>query len=151
MKKRWNAAIWFGFGLCLLAFFSYFFFFAQFPVTRDFPWLNLLFFAAGFVFLAVGLRRAFRSPETYRGRIAGPILGILGSLVLGFFLFYIVYASRQLPVSPDAPQVGQKAPGFALPDTGGRTVGLSTLLSQPVPNGNAAGSWVVLIFYRGYW
>ena len=61
--ERWNAAIWAGFGLCLLAFFSYFFFFAQFPITRDIPWVNVLLFAAGIGCLVVGLRRAFRSPD----------------------------------------------------------------------------------------
>lgn len=151
MKRRWNAAIWYGFGLCLLAFFSYFFFFAQFPATRDFPWLSLLLFAAGIACLVVGLRRAFRAPDTYRGRIAGPIVGVLSSLVLGFFLFYITYASRQLPSPANAPQAGQTAPDFALPDQEGRTVALSTLLSEPAPGGNTTGSWVLLIFYRGYW
>ena len=151
MKKRWNAAIWCGFGLCLLAFFSYFFFFAQFPVTRDFPWVNLLLFAAGVASLVVGLRRAFRAPDRYRGRIAGPIVGILSSLVLGFFVFYVTYASRQLPAPANAPHAGQIAPDFSLPDQEGRTVVLSTLLSQPAPVGTASGSWVLLIFYRGYW
>ena len=71
--------------------------------------------------------------------------------MLGFFLFYVAYASRQLPPPTNAPHVGQVAPDFALPDGEGRTTALSTLLSQPAPGGNAAGSWVLLIFYRGYW
>ena len=47
--QRFNWQIWVGFLLSLIAFFSYFLVFVWFPVTRDFPWANLLLFgiAAG--------------------------------------------------------------------------------------------------------
>jgi len=52
----------------LAGFFSYTFF-AQFPITRDFPSANLLLFAAGGIYLVVGLFRAFCKPQIYRGKI----------------------------------------------------------------------------------
>lgn len=138
-----------GFLVCVVAVASYPFFFAGFPVTRDVPWANWLLFALGFGLLGAGLARAFRQPGRYRGRIAGPILGVLSLALLGAFLFLTLSYARQLPESAGAPQVGETAPDFTLPDMHGRPVRLSGLLEAP---GNGApGSWVLLIFYRGYW
>lgn len=53
-----------------------------------------------------------------------------------------------LPPSPRAPAVGARAPEFTLPDTNGQPVTLSKLLA---PEGSPKGSWVLLVFYRGYW
>ena len=73
MKIRgFNWPIWAGFLLTLIAFFSYFFVFVWFPVTRDFPWANLLLFAIAAALLLVGVRRAF-APD--RGPPAGSRLG----------------------------------------------------------------------------
>jgi hypothetical protein len=41
MKRKWNCPIWVGFVVAVGGLFSYEFF-AQFPITRDFPWANLL-------------------------------------------------------------------------------------------------------------
>jgi hypothetical protein len=54
MKRSWNWSLWIGFLFALGGFLSYTFF-AQFPVTRDFPWANLLLFAAGGIFLVLRL------------------------------------------------------------------------------------------------
>ena len=59
-------------------------------------------------------------------------------------------AQKPLPASQGSPQVGQKAPGFTLPDTSGKSVKLSELLATPAVPG-AKGPWLLLIFYRGYW
>ena len=40
--QRFNWPVWTGFLLSFIAYFSYFFLFVRFPVTRDFPWANLL-------------------------------------------------------------------------------------------------------------
>ncbi len=141
MKRSWNWAIYAGFAVVVFAFVSYFLLFSQFPLTRDFPWLNLLLFALGLGLLWTGSRRGWRQREQYRGRIAGPTLAMLSVLVLGFFLFYNFSFSAQLPESRGAPKVGEAAPDFTLPDQEGKPVKLSELRGQPV----------LLVFYRGYW
>lgn len=153
MGRRWNLLGPAGFLVILLAFLSYFVFFARFPATRDFPWVNLLLFAAGLALLALGLRRAFRQPERYGGKISGVVLGVLSLLVLGLFLFYNFSFSSKLPTAQGAPRVGEKAPDFSLPDQNGDPVRLSKLLAAPASSQAAMRSrpWVLLVFYRGYW
>ena len=56
--------------------------------------------------------------------------------------------STPLPTSAGAPAVGVKAPDFTLPDANGTAVTLSRLDGG---GGSAKGSWVLLVFYRGYW
>jgi hypothetical protein len=141
MKRRWNWTLWVGFLLSVAGLFSYLFF-AQFPITRDFPWANLLLFGAGGIFLLVGLVRAFGRPQVYRGKIFGSIFTALALLAFAFFAYEIFYVLRQVPLSAQAPRVGEKAPAFTLPDQTGNQIALTNLLS---PNG------AVLIFYRGHW
>jgi AhpC/TSA family len=123
--------------------------FSRYPATRDVPWVNWLLFALGLGLVGAGIVRAYRSPERWRGKVLGPILGVLSLAVLGLFLFMTMIYARQLPVSSGAPKVGEKAPDFTLPDSQGRPVRLYDLLGSP--SGGAPGSWVILIFYRGYW
>jgi hypothetical protein len=141
MKQKWNWPIWIGFIVAVGGLFSYEFF-AQFPITRDFPWANLLLFCVSAILLGLGLVRAFGRPHLYRGKILGPIFATVALLVFAFFAYATFYLVRQLPASAAAPRVGQKAPDFTLPDQNGRTVALADLISD---NG------VLLIFYRGYW
>jgi hypothetical protein len=150
MKRSWNWRLWAGFLLVLAGVLSYIPIFTRFPFTRDFPWVNLLMFAGGLALLAVGLVRAFRKPDVYRGRIFGPALALLSVLGVAFFCWGIFYIARQLPASAAAPRVGAKAPDFALPDQDGKPVALAELISSPqTPGGKANGA--VLIFYRGHW
>jgi AhpC/TSA family protein len=141
MKRSWNWALWAGFAVALAGLFTYPVF-AQFPVTRDFPWANLLLFGAGALLLLIGLFRAFGRPQLYRGKIFGSIFAVLSLCLFAFFAYEILYMVRQVPLSAEAPHVGQKAPEFTLPDQHGKNVALADLLS---PNG------AVLIFYRGHW
>jgi len=134
--------LWIGFIFALAGFLSYTFF-AQFPITRDFPWANLLLFAVGGILLVMGLFRSFGKPQVYRGKILGPILATLAVLIFGLFSYVVFYELRQVPPSTGAPRVGQKAPDFTLPDQDGKDVTLSNLVS-----GSKA---VALIFYRGFW
>jgi hypothetical protein len=169
MKIRtFNWPIWTGFLLSLIAFFSYFFVFVWFPVTRDFPWANLLLFAGAGALLLVGLWRAFAPdrrapavsqpgvidrPHPVRSKIVAAVLAPLSVAIFGFFIFSSFIIARRLPASSGHPQVGQKAPDFTLSDTSGKPVSLSELLSS-TSGGNAAATrpkGVLLIFYRGYW
>jgi hypothetical protein len=142
MKRRWNWPIWIGFVVAIGGLFSYEFF-AQFPLTRDFPWANLLLFGIGAALLIGGLFRAFGRPQRYRGKVFGSIFSAIAFLFFAFFCYEIFYVLRQVPPSSGAPRVGQKAPDFILLDQTGKLVGLGDLLS----NSRA----VVLIFYRGFW
>lgn len=141
-RKRWNWSSWLGFLFVLAGFLSYTFF-AQFPITRDFPWANLLLFAVGGILLVLGLFRAFGKPQVYRGKIFGPILATLGILMFGLFSYVFFYELRQVPPSTGAPRVRQKAPEFALSDQDGKDVSLRDLVT-----GSKA---VALIFHRGFW
>lgn len=150
MQRRWNLYLWVGFPVVLAAPLSYLTVFIRFPATRDFPWAPLLIFGVGLTLIGRGLARAYREPQAYRGKIAGPILMTLGVALLAFFSFGIVYLARQLPPSKGAPQVGQKAPDFTLPDKDGNPVALSELLGSG-SSGREGVNGVLLIFYRGYW
>ena len=141
MKRKWNWPIWIGFIVAVGGLFGYEFF-AQFPVTRDFPWATFVLFGVGAALLIVGLFRAFGRPQLYRGKIFGSIFAVITALLFAFFAYEIFYVLRQVPLSAQAPRVGQRAPSFSLPDQNGKEVALNDLLS---PNG------AVLIFYRGHW
>jgi hypothetical protein len=149
-KRSWNPILWVGFALVLVGFASYPFFFARFPITRDFPWANLALLALSVFLVCAGVVRAFRQPDVYRGKVSGSILGVLTVLLVGFF-----------PASHGAPKVGEMAPDFTLPDSQGNLVTLSAMLdSSFAPNGSTSATagtgsaqtaGTVLIFYRGYW
>ena len=141
MKGRWNWPLWLGFVIAVGGLFSYEYF-ALFPITRDFPWANLLLFGIGAALLLIGLFRAFGRPQLYRGKVFGSIFTAVALLLFAFFSYEIFYVLKQVPLSAQVPRVGEKAPEFSLPDQDGKQVALADLLS---PNG------AVLIFYRGYW
>ena len=157
--KRFKWAIWAGFLLTLISGFSFLFFFINFPITRDFPWVNLLLFAIALALIAVGLRRAFAVPQPAEGgarrsilsKIVASGLATLSVLMIGLFVFSVFVVSRWLPPSTGAPQVGQKAPEFTLSDMSGREVSLSELVAAPIPGQTNAKKGVLLVFYRGFW
>jgi hypothetical protein len=149
--RKFNWALWAGFLLSLIAFLSYFFIFVWFPVTRDFPWANLLLFAGAIALLVLGVRRGFSREPSHptRSKIVSSIAATLGVAIFAFFIFVVFISGRWLPASHGAPQVGQKAPEFSLSDKNDKTVSLSELLASPI-NGKAPRG-VLLVFYRGYW
>jgi hypothetical protein len=150
MKTRsFNWPVWAGLLLSVVAFISYFFVFVRFPVTRDFPWANLLLFAVAAALLLIGVRRAFAPERRLGSKVAGLVAATLSAAIFGFFVFSTFVVARWMPAAQGAPEVGQKAPAFSLSDTDGRPVSLSALLSTPV-NGKAPKG-VLLVFYRGYW
>lgn len=149
--RRINWPLWVGLLLTIAAFMSYFFIFVWFPITRDFPWANFLLFLLAAVLLFLGLRRGFASgrPHPTRSKIISVIVSAFCVLVIGLFAFAYFVGGRMLPASKGAPQVGQRAPDFTLPDTTGKQVSLNELMTTPI-NGKAPRG-VLLIFYRGYW
>jgi hypothetical protein len=142
LKRRRNILSWAGFAIVLVALVSYVPFFALFPATRDIPWANYLLFLAGSILLAVGVRRAFREPERYRGKVSGSILAALSVLLFAFFVASVTYFAKQIP-APGALAVGRKAPPFVLADAAGKPVSSADLLT--------GHRGLVLVFYRGYW
>ena len=147
--KRINWSIWTGFVLSLLATLSYPLVFVRWPITREFPWANLILFAIALVFLFLGLRRAFQPDKGIVSKVFSSLAAVFGVFLLAGLLFLIYVMGSWLPKSTGAPQVGQKAPAFTLTDSNDKPVTLAQLLSEPVNNKPAKG--VLLIFYRGYW
>ena len=134
----------------IAAFLSYFMVFANFPATRDFPWVNLILFALGLVLLGAGVRRAFAQPGRWFGKISAGLLSALSVLILALFVWYNFSFSSQLPPSAGAPKVGEKAPDFTLPDSNNQPVKLSELVAGLGTEPGKDRS-LLLVFYRGYW
>lgn len=148
MKRRWNLPIWAGTLVLVAVAVTFFPLIDRFPDYRDNPWSTLLVEVAGCALIVFGAARAYRDPAAWRGRVAGTILGILALGFTGLFVFGSLVEARNIPPSGGAPQVGQKAPDFTLPDAAGRPVALSDLLASAA---HPEGGSVLLIFYRGYW
>lgn len=149
VMKNFNWQLWAGFVVILFSFLSYPFLFIDYPLLRDFPWLNLLLFAVGFGLLILGLRRAFRPGRKAISKLSAVVVTTLGVLVVAFFIFIAFIEARRLPLSAGAPQLGQKAPDFTVTDINNQPVALADLLTQRINDKPAKG--VLLIFYRGYW
>src|ERR1041385_343437 len=126
--KRINWQVSTGFLLSLIAAFSYPFVFVRWPITREFPWANLVLFAIAFVFLFLGLRRAFKPDKRIVSKIFSSLAAAFGVFLLGALLFMFFVMGTWLPKSAGAPQVGQKAPGFTLIDSNDKPVTLAQLL-----------------------
>ena len=141
MKRRWNASLWIGFLLFVAVAAAYAPVVERFPVVGDAAWPALLLFLAALALMGRGMVRAFRRPAEYRGRLAGPVLMLLGLAGTGLFAFSLFYVTRQLPASTGAPHVGEMAPDFRLAGMDGSQVTLAGLKGGPV----------LLIFYRGHW
>ena len=149
--RRLNWPLWAAFLLALIASFSYFAFFVRFPITRDFPWANLLLFLLAAVLLFMGIRRGFARDRAHptRSRIVTSVVSLFSIGIFVLFVFSIFVFGRWLPASAGAPHVGQKVPEFTLSDANGRQVSLNELLTTPIEGKPPKG--VLLIFYRGYW
>jgi peroxiredoxin len=152
-RRGFNWPIWAGFLLTPIAFLSYRSLFERWPITRDFPWVNLLLFGVAALLLKAGLGRAFGAERFRALKIAGSLaLAGLGASVFALFVYVIFVAGRDLPASAHAPAVGAPAPAFTLPDEHGVPVSLTSLLTSDAPtaSGSAASSrprGVLLVFY----
>jgi methyl coenzyme M reductase subunit C-like uncharacterized protein (methanogenesis marker protein 7) len=137
-----------GFLLVLVAPFGYF---SLFETTRAAIWISVALIVVAIVLLIGGLRRAFAASESYRGKIAGPILATLALAVVGMFGWATHATHNAYAVAHNAPRVGDKAPEFALIDGSGRKMTMAELLGAPLPSGATKTRGVMLVFYRGYW
>ena len=147
IQSRRNSALWLGLLLIVLAIVSNTLYFFHLP-ARTLPWFNLTLPILALLFLLVGVLRAFRQPQVYRGKVWGTILAVLSLLIcVGSVLFFMV--ARSVPRSAGAPQIGQRVPDFTLPDSTGQPVSLAQLFSAAP--GAAPPKAVLLVFYRGYW
>ena len=149
--RRINWPLWLGLLVAFIGGFSYIAVFVWFPITRDFPWVNLLLFLVALIFLWQGIRRGFARDRAHpaRSKIITSVVATFSVAIIALFLFsYFVFA-RWLPPSTGAPQVGQKIPEFTLPDSSGRQVSLNEILTAPIDGKAPKGA--LLIFYRGYW
>ena len=149
--KLWNWRLWVGFGVSLLALLIYALLLQK---TRSIFWGSLVLFVLSAALLVSGLKRAFAQPESYRGKIAGPVLTILGVVVLGVFGWGVSLAAKYFPAALHAPQVGQKAPEFITVDSHGNSIALAQLFSTSIANSSGVArtpKGVLLVFYRGYW
>jgi hypothetical protein len=148
-RPRTNKLLWMAVILIIVAVLSNALFFVKVPGQHLLPWLNLLLFAVPLLLVMAGLKRAVVEPKVYRGKTAGWLLAGLSGVLFAFSVFAL-YASRNIPDASAAPQVGQTAPDFTLPDSAGKPVALHDLLLSPMANG-APSKAVLLVFYRGYW
>jgi hypothetical protein len=148
MPRRSLWPIWTAFLLSLVAFLSYPLFFARFPVTRDFPWANLLLFALALVLAVVGVRRSFAPGRKPIAKASGILFTVFTVALIALFIQVVFYEAKKLPSSQNSPKVGQKAPAFTLPDSNNKAVALSDLLA---PANGVPPQGVLLVFYRGYW
>jgi hypothetical protein len=109
-------------------------------------------FAAAAWLLVVGRRRAFESPDLYRGKVIGPILAVASLAGLSFrtrnnvcFATTAAFDKRAKGWSPCA----RIYPGRYWRKRSNAV----TLLSDPLAGrqGSGPSCGVLLIFYRGYW
>src|SRR5258705_12769895 len=114
-KRGLNWPLWSGFILSPIAFLSYPFVFERWPVTRDFPWVNLLLFGLTALLLVTGLRRAFATSRLRWLRItSGLVATTLSVALFANFAMTVFVHARHLPASAHAPRVGERAPDFTL-------------------------------------
>src|SRR5688500_19877949 len=106
--RRLNWPLWLGFLLSVVTFFSYFAIFVWHPVTRDFPWANLLLFLVAAVLLLMGVRRAFTS-DRRRSKIVAAVVTTVAVVVIAFFFFAFFVGGPELPASTGAPHAVQSA------------------------------------------
>jgi hypothetical protein len=146
-QKRSDGMLWLGLVFLLLAILSNLLYFFKVPAP-PLPWINLLLPIVALAALLIGLVRAFRQPQTYKGKIWGSIVTVLAVLLVAASTLFFVDA-RKLPRSTGAPQIGQRAPDFTLLDSAGHPASLAQLFSASA--GAPPPKAVLLVFYRGYW
>ena len=147
-KFRRNSSLWLSLIFAVAAVLCNLLFFLRPPAQSAIPWLSLALAVAALLFLALGIKSLFTQPRPIGAKIFASSLALIALLISAGAIFFF-YSFRAIPASAEAPQLGQIAPDFNLPNTNGAAVSLDTLFSPTL--GTAAPKAVLLIFYRGYW
>ncbi|HBP56846.1 MAG TPA: hypothetical protein DD687_12995, partial [Verrucomicrobiales bacterium] len=95
--RRRNHLVWLGPLIVFLGAVSYFIYFAQFPVLRDFPWINTPVVLLGCWVNLIAIKRAFGRSDLYRGKLMAAFSMAFSILLTALFASYIGYISYQLP------------------------------------------------------
>ena len=146
-QKRTNSALWLGLLITVLGPLSNILYYSKIPAAV-LPWLNLAIPAIGLLLVLIGVVRALRQPQLYRGKILGSIFTVLAALLFAGSVWLFIHV-RDVPRSAGAPQIGQRVPDFTLPDSINQPVSLAQLFSAAP--GTAQPKALLLVFYRGYW
>src|SRR5687768_113028 len=92
-----NWQIWLGFIVSIFAFLSYPFIFVEWPLTRDFPWVNILLLIVAAALVFIGVRRAFGPERGLLAKIGASILAGLSVLVVAAFIMMAFVGPRWMP------------------------------------------------------
>ena len=139
--RRRNHSVWLGPLIVFLGAVSYFIYFAQIPVLRDFPWINSPVVLLGCWINLIAIKRAFGRSDLYRGKLMAALSMVFSILLTALFASYIGYISYQLPAPTETTQGLSIAPEFVLSDQNGQEVDLSDF----------RGKKLIVTFYRGHW
>ena len=133
-------AFWIAPLISFVGFVSYFLVFARYPLTRDFPVVNLPLVFLALMLASIGFRWAWST-----GKRGKRILHGLGSIATCFFgavlVWYVFSLSYELPAATEEAGKMTEAPSFSLPNAKGEEISLASM----------QGSRVLLVFYRGFW
>ena len=150
-NKPHSSSLWLGLGVALAAMLCNFVVFLNPPAQSAIPWLSLILGVVALAFIALGAKNLFVQHRSLAAKIMGTLVVLLSVLLSAGSIFGF-FEARAVPPSTDAPQVGEKAPDFTLPDTKNHAVSLAQLLASTSGNSTAAAPQaVLLVFYRGYW
>jgi hypothetical protein len=152
--RRWNWRLWVGFVVSLVALLAYPTYIMRVSLIRTIFWPSVLLFLVAAMLLVSGLRRVSSEPQSYRGKISGPILTTLSVLIFALFGFFNYSVFKNFPAANNAPKVGQRAPEFTLVDANGKSFSLAQLRSTPMAESTGSSrpaKGVLVFFYRGYW
>ena len=104
MKRSWNPILWTGFALALAIPPIYFALFISYQNARESPWATLVLIGLSALMLGIGIRRAYKFPQQFRGKILGPIMALLSVASVGLLLMGVRAASKGLPASMNSPR-----------------------------------------------
>ena len=151
VKVPRNSALWLGLAIAFAAILCNVVLFLNPPAQNLIPWLSIVLGIVALVFIALGVKNLLMPSRTIGPRVLGVFVTLLSLLFSAGSIFGFMHA-RAVPPSTDAPQIGQKAPDFTLPDTNNQAVSLAQLFA-PAPGHTTAVApiAVLLVFYRGYW